>query len=272
MAYITQLNPNVLLGTTAEMPTALSVNRVGIFYFQTDSGQTYLTTRVAGVVTWVLQSGGGGGIIPDVGVLLRARLASIANLALAGLAAIDGVVPVAGDIIGAFGQTLGAQNGLYVAAAGAWTRASNFDEVTEVTPGTLIVVSEGTGLHGQVFELTTPAPIIVGTTVLTFLPIAGPYDSTLATGAGPIAIAVDDRVVNFNLTAGARVATLPARALVPNGHQITLVNLAPLTTTIDITPAGVETINGVAGVYTLTTSTTLVNDNTAGTWVRYGVG
>ena len=71
------------------------------------------------------------------------RLASTANLPLSGLAAIDGVVPVAGDRILVKNQAAGAENGIYVAAAGSWVRATDFDEDAEVNAGSLVPVEEG---------------------------------------------------------------------------------------------------------------------------------
>ena len=50
------------------------------------------------------------------------RVATTAAIALAGLQTIDGVVLVAGDRVLVKDQAAGAENGIYVAAAGAWAR------------------------------------------------------------------------------------------------------------------------------------------------------
>ncbi|WP_454838715.1 phage tail-collar fiber domain-containing protein [Pseudomonas hormoni] len=65
-------------------------------------------------------------------------------------------------------QAVGAANGLYVAAAGAWTRAEDADASAEVTPGTLVTIEAGTAFADTVWELTTNGPITLGTTALTF--------------------------------------------------------------------------------------------------------
>jgi hypothetical protein len=54
------------------------------------------------------------------------RVATTANVAgLSGLLTIDGIVLVAGNRVLARAQTNGVENGIYVAAAGAWTRAAD---------------------------------------------------------------------------------------------------------------------------------------------------
>lgn len=53
------------------------------------------------------------------------RMATTVNQTLSGLADIDGVTPVAGDRILVKNQDNAAQNGIYVAAAGGWGRASD---------------------------------------------------------------------------------------------------------------------------------------------------
>ena len=72
------------------------------------------------------------------------RLATTANDTLSGLAARDGVTPVAGDRVLVKAQSTGSQNGIYVAAAGAWARSVDFDADADVESGLMISVSEGT--------------------------------------------------------------------------------------------------------------------------------
>ena len=96
------------------------------------------------------------------------RIASTANLGLTGLTAIDGVTPIANDRILVKNQSAPAQNGIYTAAAGAWTRSTDSDIEAELVNAT-VFVSEGTTLGDTAWVMTTNAPITVGTTALTWV-------------------------------------------------------------------------------------------------------
>lgn len=96
------------------------------------------------------------------------RLSTVANDTLSGLAARDGITPVANDRVLVRAQTTPAQNGIYLAAAGAWARTLDFDDDSDADPGTLVPVAEGTANADSVWQLATNAPITVGTTGLTF--------------------------------------------------------------------------------------------------------
>jgi len=80
----------------------------------------------------------------DGGFLAPVRIASTGNINLTtnGLAAVDGVTPSAGDRVLAKDQSPSSTNGIYVASAGVWTRATDF--ATAPIPGGLKVrVTEG---------------------------------------------------------------------------------------------------------------------------------
>lgn len=72
------------------------------------------------------------------------RLATVANDTLSGLAARDGVTPIAGDRVLVKAQSSAATNGIYIAAAGAWARSSDADTAAELQGGTIVSVDEGT--------------------------------------------------------------------------------------------------------------------------------
>lgn len=98
------------------------------------------------------------------GALLPARIAATTNLGLTGLAVIDGVTPVAGDRILVTGQTATKDNGVYIAAAGAWARSDD-----TLQPGAIYPVSEGATGGNSTYRLTTAGPLVIGTTGLTFV-------------------------------------------------------------------------------------------------------
>jgi hypothetical protein len=94
------------------------------------------------------------------------RILSAANTTLSGLQTIDGVTTIGGDRVLCVGQTLGKDNGVYVSASGAWTRAVDADASAEMSPGAFWYVEEGTTYGGSQWRLATVAPIILGTTPL----------------------------------------------------------------------------------------------------------
>ncbi|QIE87030.1 phage tail protein [Pseudomonas nitroreducens] len=96
------------------------------------------------------------------------RAATTANIALNGLPTIDGVVLVTGDRVLVKNQGTGSQNGIYVAAVGAWARSADADENAEVTPSLTVSVESGTAQADTIWQLITDAPIVVGTTALVF--------------------------------------------------------------------------------------------------------
>lgn len=104
------------------------------------------------------------------------RLATIGNHGLSGLAAIDGVTPVANDRILVKNQTTGSQNGIYSAASGAWARTNDADVTNEFTPDFYVLVSEGTQYAATVWVInngsTNPT---VGTTTIVFIQLNRPY-------------------------------------------------------------------------------------------------
>ena len=91
-----------------------------------------------------------------------------ANVTLSGEQTINGVL-TSTSRIGVVGQSAPAENGIYVTAAGAWSRATDADEDAEVTNGLAFVVS-GAGSTKVEFRyiLTTADPITIGVTDLTF--------------------------------------------------------------------------------------------------------
>jgi phage-related tail fiber protein len=96
------------------------------------------------------------------------RLSAVGNHGLSGLAAIDGVTPIAGDRILVNDQTTASQNGIYVAAAGAWSRATDADTTGEITPETRVIVKEGTARSNTFWICTNTTNPTIGTDAIAF--------------------------------------------------------------------------------------------------------
>lgn len=96
------------------------------------------------------------------------RAVSTVNIVLSGPQTIDGIAIVAGDRVLVKGQSSGAENGIYVAAAGAWARAEDANSAGDLTPGALVPVESGTENADTLWMLTTDGAVTIGTTPLTW--------------------------------------------------------------------------------------------------------
>lgn len=139
------------------------------------------------------------------------RCATTANIVLSGIQAIDGVTVVANDRVLVKNQTTAAQNGVYLAAAGAWTRSTDLD-VSAESLGASVFISEGTSQGNQQWQMTTDGPIVLGITALAWQQFGGGTAYTAGSGisfAGSV-ISVDPTVVarKGSVTIGDAVATV----------------------------------------------------------------
>lgn len=127
------------------------------------------------------------------------RVASTANLTLSGTQTIDGVSVGVGDRVLAKNQTSTQQNGIYVVAAGAWSRATDADSSTDLH-GLAVMVEEGTANNSTQWVLTTDTiPIVVDTTPLAFSQFGGASAYTAGNG---LTLSSND----FNVGAGTGIS------------------------------------------------------------------
>jgi hypothetical protein len=94
------------------------------------------------------------------------------DLTTQGLGILDGVTPSAGDRIAVTAQTDTTENGVYLASAGAWTRAPDSDQVGQLEWGSMTYVQQGSGEGNKAYRITfasgNPGPITPGTTAFIF--------------------------------------------------------------------------------------------------------
>lgn len=138
------------------------------------------------------------------------RAATTANITLSGAQTIDGVSVIAGDRVLVKNQSTGSANGIYVAASGAWARATDMDVAAEFL-GAAAFVSEGTTLGNTVWLMSTDGPITVGSTALVWTQIGGGSSYTAGNGItiNSGVIAVDPAVTarKYSATIGDNVST-----------------------------------------------------------------
>ena len=149
------------------------------------------------------------------------RAATTANITLSAPQTVDGVSVIANDRVLVKNQSTASQNGIYLVAAGAWTRATDTDTAAELEAATVFVM-EGTTLADTAWTMTANAPLTVGTTNLTWaqfgagtaytagagLALSGSTFNIGATNAS-IIVGTDDIGVGF---AGTGAAVTAARS------------------------------------------------------------
>jgi Fibronectin type III domain len=106
--------------------------------------------------------------------------ASTANLTLSGEQTIDGIATSASRVL-VKNQSTASQNGIYVTAAGAWSRATDADTGTEVSGS--VFVSSGTTQTATSWGVTTPQPITINTTAIAYT-LTGTGGTTYSAGSG----------------------------------------------------------------------------------------
>jgi hypothetical protein len=112
------------------------------------------------------------GAIQGLDIKASCLCATTGNISLTGLQAIDGYTTKAGDRVLVKNQTTATQNGIYAAAAAAWTRTPDFTGAN-VSSGAYTFVEQGTTNASSSWVLATVDPITVGTTALVFTQFSG---------------------------------------------------------------------------------------------------
>lgn len=100
------------------------------------------------------------------------RAATTANITLSAPQTIDGVSVIAGDRVLVKNQSTASQNGIYLVAAGAWTRTTDADGAGDLD-GAAVFVMEGTTQADTGWVCTTNPPITPGTTANAWAQFAG---------------------------------------------------------------------------------------------------
>lgn len=101
------------------------------------------------------------------------RVATDGNITLSGIQTVDGVILTEGDRVLVKSQTNAVENGIYIVDAETWSRSTDADSDDKVTSGLYVWVTEGSSASDSGWILSTPDPITLGTTELTFTQFSG---------------------------------------------------------------------------------------------------
>lgn len=199
------------------------------------------------------------GLAGNTAYKVPATVVSMANIVQSGEQTIDGVAVKASNAAGlpdrvlCTGMTDATKNGLWDVQTSAWTRCIDANGNYDLTQGSQVAISQGSNA-GQVWMLTTLAPITIGTTALVFAQsVTSSFLSTLLTAAGSTLVGwiqagtgavlrtvsdkLRERISIFDFMTAAQIADWRARTL-----------------TLDMTPAAQAALtyaNSIGGAVVL---------------------
>ncbi len=246
-------------GSIAQRASAATTSYTVTWPANSGSASQVLTTDGSGTLSWAVVS-------PAAFTwLTAAKAATTTNVALTGEQTIDGVALVSGDRVLVKNQTAGVENGVYIVAAGAWSRAADLPAGASAS-SKAITVTLGTANGGGAFACTNNAPTdIVGTDILTFqafgssTPASGSSGSIQYAGAGSTFASATNSLFSY-ADSGSNVSpttSLTVGAVSGQGNGIfqlvgSTSSLASAAgTAVEIT-GGAGGSNGVGGAITVT--------------------
>lgn len=173
------------------------------------------------------------------------KVATTANITLSGTQSIDGIAVIAGERVLVKNQTSAAQNGIYIVAAGAWTRSLDANSASELI-GASVFVEQGT-INSDTMWVQTTDNITLETTTLTWVKFAG-------NGAFQASSAI--------LTAIAALTSGVGYLKLTNGTPQLIANLLPIMILEDQKPYNAAGGSAVSGLNNRDMNTVVYNDIT----------
>jgi hypothetical protein len=205
--------------------------------------------------------------------------ATTANIALTGAQTIDGVSVVALDRVLVKDQSAPADNGIYIAAASAWARATDCDTASDAA-GAIVTVTNGTVNGGLTFATSFKASNTLGTTAMVWNQLDFRGDSYLGivSAAGTTTLTASSQ--RYIVVTGTQTQTivLPAVSTLPLGTTYLIHNLS--TGQLTVQSSGANTITSPVqnhvyefrSIATTGTGAAVWNYHAAGTTTVTGTG
>ena len=148
------------------------------------------------------------GVSQGLDVKESVRAASTGDLTLSGAQMIDGVSVVADDRVLVKDQTDATENGIYIAAAGAWARAADFDgsasggAAAEDVKGAFFFVEEGSVNADNGFVCTNDGTVSFGASDISFVQFSGAGSviagDGLSKSGNTLSVNVDDSTIEIS--------------------------------------------------------------------------
>lgn len=182
--------------------------------------------------------------VDSVAVGLQPKAASAvlaaSNITLSGLQTIDGYTTIAGDRVCVTGQAAPEDNGIYVAASGAWVRSADANTWAELVGASTFILNGSTYL-GSTWVCDVSAGGTLGFTAVTFVEFSQAV--TYSAGTGLTLASTTFSISNTGVTAGAYGGPANSATLLINAQgQVT----AASNTAISISKAQVSGLGTMA--------------------------
>jgi len=206
-------------------------------------------------------------VAQGLGPKAACQVATTANITLSGLQTIDGYTTVAGDRVLVKNQTSSANNGIYIASSGSWSRSTDMDVWSEV-PGAYTVILNGSANidTGWVCTATT-----VGTINVTAMPwVQFSAVNSYTAGTGLTLASNQFSITNTGVTAGTYGSASQSLTAIVNAQgQLTSLSAQNIALNANQITSGTIASSLISGSYTGITG---VGTLTAGTWNASTIG
>jgi hypothetical protein len=206
-------------------------------------------------------------VAQGLGPKAACQVATTANITLSGLQTIDGYTTVASDRVLVKNQTSSANNGIYIASSGSWSRSADMDVWSEV-PGAYTVILNGSANidTGWVCTATT-----LGTINVTAMPwVQFSNVNTYTAGTGLTLASNQFSITNTGVTAGTYGSASQSLTAIVNAQgQLTSLSASNIALNANQITSGTIASSLISGSYTGITG---VGTLTAGTWNASTIG
>ena len=228
--------------------------------------------------------------VTGLDVKASVKAATTANITLSGTQTIDGVALNVSDRVLVKNQTTATENGIWVVSSSAWSRSDDMSDGPEF-PGAFTFVEEGTTYADTGWVCTTNAPVVVGTTPITWVQFsaAGAYtaskgvqlvgnDFSLASAAAGDGLAFDAGTGALSVNVNTATLQITGDTIDIKAQGVTNSMLANKSTTfnggsgtVDVDLGAALTITGSAPMSTAIVGSTLTISIAAATTSTLGV-
>jgi len=195
------------------------------------------------------------------------KCGTTANITLSGLQTIDTYTTLSGDRVLVKNQSTSSENGIYIAASGAWTRATDMDVWSEV-PGSYTVILNGSANLDTGWVCTASDTGTIGVTAMPWVQFSG--TNTYYAGTGLTLSSNTFSITNTGVTANSYGSASQSLSLGINAQgQITSAAAQNIAINSNQITSGTIASGLISGSYSGITG---VGTLTSGTWNATTVG